>query len=109
SLVFSEFCASLNRTGEDLYFSTGTVAMRRADLSVEKEKSLEGNSLTVNNSVSNMEQAPTESNGHGMSPIIGLKLVHDILDVEVYGGLGNRELIGNLLVAISVADQFENL
>jgi len=55
-----------------------------------------------------MEQATTQGNGHRMSPIIGLKLVNDILDVEVYGRLGNRELIGNLLVAISVADQFEN-
>src|SRR6266436_2612332 len=43
-----------------------------------------------------------------MSPIIGLKLLHDILDVKVYDGLGNGELIGNLLVAISIADQFEN-
>ena len=44
-----------------------------------------------------------------MSPILGLKLLHDILDVKVDGGLGNRELIGNLLVAISIANQFENL
>jgi hypothetical protein len=56
-----------------------------------------------------MEQATPQRNGHRMSPIIGLKLVHDILDVKVYGGLGNRKLISNLLVAISVADEFQNL
>src|SRR5215469_1511856 len=56
-----------------------------------------------------MEQATAQSNGNRMSPIIGLKLLHDIFDVKVYGGLGNRELIGNLLVTVSIADQFENL
>ena len=56
-----------------------------------------------------MEKAAAQSNCHGMSPIIGLKLVNDVLDVEVYGRLGNREFIRNLLVAISIADQFENL
>src|SRR5262245_22762240 len=44
-----------------------------------------------------------------MSPVVGLKLLHDILDVKVDRGLGDRELIGNLLVAVAIADQFQDL
>jgi hypothetical protein len=35
-----------------------------------------------------------------VSSVIGLKLVDDIFNVEVDGGLGNRQLIGNLFIAI---------
>ena len=43
-----------------------------------------------------------------MSSVIGLKLVHDILDVKIDGGLRNRQLIGNLFIPIPVADQTQD-
>src|SRR5437016_413760 len=44
-----------------------------------------------------------------MGPIIGLQFVHQVFNVEVNGGLGNRKLIGNLFVAIAIANEAEHL
>src|SRR5262245_22529087 len=44
-----------------------------------------------------------------MSPVICLKLPVYILDVKIDGGLGNGELVGDLLVPMAIADQCENL
>src|SRR5580700_4648833 len=43
-----------------------------------------------------------------MSPIIGLKFIHQVLDVEVNRGLRDRQLISNLLVAIAIANESKN-
>jgi hypothetical protein len=36
------------------------------------------------------EQPPSQRDSNGVSSVISAKLVHNILDVEVDGGLGNR-------------------
>jgi hypothetical protein len=38
-----------------------------------------------------------------------LKLPDKVLDMEIYSRFGNRQFIGNLLVAMAVAYQSENL
>ena len=43
-----------------------------------------------------------------MSSVIGLKLVDDILDVEIDGSLRNRQSIGNLFIPIPVANQAQD-
>src|SRR5258708_38073883 len=58
---------------------------------------------------SDLQQAPPHRNGHCMRPIIRSQLVHEVLDVEVNRGLRNRELICNLLVAMSIANESKNL
>jgi hypothetical protein len=44
-----------------------------------------------------------------MSPIVSPELVNKVLDVEVDCGFGDQQLICDLLVAITVANQPENL
>ena len=44
-----------------------------------------------------------------MCPIVGLKFIHQILDVEVNGGLRNRQLIRDLLVAMAISNESKNL
>src|ERR1700728_2422636 len=54
---------------------------------------------------SNVQQAATDGNRDRMRPVIGLKLVHEVFDVEVNRSFRNRQAIGDLLVAITVADE----
>ena len=58
---------------------------------------------------SHLKQTSADSNGNGMRPIIRSQLVHEVLDVEVNRGLRNRQLICNLLVAMSIANESKNL
>jgi len=58
---------------------------------------------------SNLQQAAPERDGDCMGPIVGLKFIHQVLDVEVNRGLRNRHLIRNLFVAIAVSNESENL
>ena len=44
-----------------------------------------------------------------MGSVISLKFVDDVFDVVVNGGFRNRELIGNLFIAMSIADQAQHL
>ena len=44
-----------------------------------------------------------------MRPIVGAELVHEILDVEVDGRFGNAKMIGDLLVAMTIADQPQHI
>jgi hypothetical protein len=50
-------------------------------------------------------QTAPQSDGNSMRSVIRLKLVDDIFDVEIDSGFGNRQLIGNLFVAMSVSNQ----
>src|SRR5260370_11680055 len=54
---------------------------------------------------SDLQQATPHRNGYRMRPIVGSQLVHEVLDVEVNRGLRNRELICNLLVAMTIANE----
>jgi hypothetical protein len=58
---------------------------------------------------SDLQQAPSDSDGDRMGPIVGPQLVHEVLDVEVNSSLGNCQLIGNLLVAVAISDGPEHL
>ena len=58
---------------------------------------------------SDLQQAAPERDGDCMSPIVGLKFVHQVLDMEINRALRNRKLIGNLLVAIAIANESKNL
>ena len=58
---------------------------------------------------SDLHQAAPERDGDCMGPIVGLKFIHQVLDVEVNRGLRNRQLICNLLVAMSIANESKNL
>jgi len=54
---------------------------------------------------SDLKYAAPKSDSNRVSPIVGLKLVYKVLDVKVDGGLGNRKLISNLFIAISISDE----
>ena len=56
-----------------------------------------------------LEQSSAQCNRNRMGPVISLQLVHDVLDVEVYSCFGNGKLIRNLLVAIPVANEAQDL
>ena len=58
---------------------------------------------------SDLQQATPERDGDCVGPIVGLKFIHQVLDVEVNRGLRNRQLICNLLVAMSIANESKNL
>lgn len=55
-----------------------------------------------------LKQTSSDRDGHRMRPIIGSQLVHQVLDMEVDGGFRNRQLIGDLLVAIPVTNESEH-
>src|SRR5260370_1778163 len=44
-----------------------------------------------------------------MRSIVGLKFLHQVFNVKVNRGLGNRKLIGNLFVAIAISNEAKNL
>ena len=54
-----------------------------------------------------MQQTPPERNGDRMCPVIGTKLIHQVLDMETDGCLRDYELIGNLFVAIAISNEPE--
>jgi hypothetical protein len=58
---------------------------------------------------SELKQPAPERDGDRMGAIVGLKFIHQILDVEVNRGLGNRQLVRNLLVATAVSNESKNL
>src|SRR5713226_9225480 len=58
---------------------------------------------------SDLQQAAPDRNGYRMRPVIGPQLTYQVLNVEIDGGLRDRQLIGNLLVAIAVSNEPEHL
>src|SRR6266481_3679778 len=58
---------------------------------------------------SDLQQAAPDRDCDCMGPIVCLKFIHQVLDVEVNRGLRNRQLIGNLLVAIAISNESKNL
>jgi hypothetical protein len=44
-----------------------------------------------------------------MSSVVGLEFVHQIFDVEVDCRLGDGELIGNLLVSMTIPNELQHL
>jgi hypothetical protein len=58
---------------------------------------------------SNLKQPTPERNGDRVRSVIGPQLFHEVPDVEVNGSLGNCQLIGNLLVAIAISDEPEDV
>src|SRR6266478_3350260 len=58
---------------------------------------------------SDLQQATPDRDGDCVGPIVGLKFIHQVLDVEVNRGLRNRQLIRNLLVAIAISNESKNL
>jgi hypothetical protein len=60
-------------------------------------------------SFSDLKQAAPQCNGDGVCPVISPELIQQILDMKIDGVFGNRELVGNLFVAITVPDKPENV
>src|SRR3954454_8666833 len=58
---------------------------------------------------SDLQQASANRDGHGVSPVIRTKLRDQILDVKVDCCLGDRKAVGDLLVAVPVANQLKHL
>ena len=54
---------------------------------------------------SDLKQASPDRDGYRMGPIVGPELIHEILYVEIYGGLRDSQLIGNLFVSVSVSNE----
>ena len=52
-----------------------------------------------------MKQASSDRDGYRMGPIVGPELIHEILYVEIYGGLRDSQLIGNLFVSVAVSNE----
>src|SRR3954447_22052705 len=59
--------------------------------------------------MSDVEQASSNCDGQGVSSVVGAKLRDQILDMEVYCCLRDREAVGNLLIAVPVANQLKHL
>jgi len=57
---------------------------------------------------SDLKQAAPDSDGNGVRPIVGPQFVHQVFDVEVDGRLCDCEVIGDLFVAIAVANQAQD-
>src|SRR5258708_14095898 len=60
---------------------------------------------SVPKSNSDFQQTSANRDGDRVRPVIRSQLVDHVLDMEVDGRLRNPESIGNLLVAMAVADQ----
>lgn len=58
---------------------------------------------------SDLQQPAAQGDCHGVRAIVGSQFVDKILDVEVDGGFGDCQLICDLLVAIAIANQPQNL
>ena len=58
---------------------------------------------------SDLQQATPQRDGDCMRPIVGLKFIHQVLDVEVNCSLRDCQLIGDLLVAIAISNESKNL
>ncbi|HEX4166184.1 MAG TPA: hypothetical protein VHZ55_11990, partial [Bryobacteraceae bacterium] len=54
---------------------------------------------------SDLKQTSPYRDGYRMGTIIGPQLVHEILDVEIDGGLRNGQMIGNLFVTVAVSNE----
>src|SRR5580704_11560914 len=59
--------------------------------------------------VSDLKKATPERDRDRVRSVIGPQLVHQVLDVKVNRSLGDRQLAGNLLVAIAIPDQPQHL
>jgi hypothetical protein len=57
---------------------------------------------------SDLKQASPDRDGYRMRPIVGPELIHEILDVEINGSLRDRQVIGNLFVAMAVSNESKN-
>src|SRR6266567_9228539 len=53
--------------------------------------------------------ASPQGNGYCVCPIICVKLIHEVLYVEIHRGLSDRESVGYFLVSKAVADEREHL
>src|SRR5215469_10760374 len=57
---------------------------------------------------SDLQQASPHRDRHCVRTVVCSQLVHEVLYVEVDSGLGNCELIGNLLVTIAIPDKAQD-
>src|SRR5215813_4619788 len=57
---------------------------------------------------SNPKQTATNGNSDRVRSIIGPKFIDQVLYVEVYSGFCNCQLISNLLVAVTIANESEH-
>jgi len=57
---------------------------------------------------SERKHSPANGDGYGVCPIVGTQLADDILNVKINGRFRNRQLIGDLFVAIAVPYQAQN-
>jgi hypothetical protein len=53
---------------------------------------------------SDLQETSPHGNSDGMWTIVSAQFVHEILNMEIYGGVCNRQLIGNLLTAAAVSN-----
>jgi hypothetical protein len=56
----------------------------------------------------NVQNASADGDGYRMCPVIGLQLIHDILDVKVHCIFRQRELFRDLLIPITALNQSEH-
>ena len=54
---------------------------------------------------SDLKQSSPDRDGYRMGPIVGPELIHEILDVEIDGGLRDGQFIGNLFVAVAISNE----
>src|SRR5262245_13712260 len=55
-----------------------------------------------------IEQASSQADDDGMGPVVCLQFIHDVFDVEVDGCFGDREEVGDLLIAMAVANEAQH-
>ena len=58
---------------------------------------------------SDSQQATPNGDGYGMRPIISSQLVHEILDMKINRGLGDCQLVGDLLIAEAVPNESQHV
>ena len=56
-----------------------------------------------------MDHPPTKANGDRLRTVGGTQFLHDVLDVDLDGFLGDRKLLGNIAVAVAARKLSQNL
>src|SRR5215212_11793753 len=56
-----------------------------------------------------LDDAAAEGDGDRLRAVAGAELLHDVLDVNLHGLLGDEELFGDVAVTVPARDQPENV
>jgi hypothetical protein len=56
-----------------------------------------------------LDNSPAHSDGYRLRPVVSAQFLHNVLDVDFDGLLGNQELLGDIPVAVTAGDLLQDL